>query len=90
MDQYVWLLCELVEQYLAKLQIVAEQACTALENDWETPPNPLMHPPCQCPKCKVIPVATEDGTVRLRISGKSHRPVVREVELSSNGHELLG
>ncbi|MGZ0215474.1 MAG: hypothetical protein ACKVKP_05400 [Acidimicrobiales bacterium] len=81
---------QLVEQWLAKLVSVAEQACTALENEWENPPNPLMHPPCQCPKCKVMPEVNEEGPARLRISGKSHRSVVLEVELSSNGHELLG
>ncbi|MDG1489216.1 MAG: hypothetical protein P8R36_02910 [Actinomycetota bacterium] len=83
-------MCQLVDERIAKLEFVAEQACTALENDWETPPNPLMHPPCQCPKCKVMPVVEVDGPARLRISGKSHRWVVREVELGSNGHELLG
>ena len=68
---------------------VEEVECTALENDWDAPPNPLMHPPCLCPKCKVDPLDVEVEPGRLRASGMRQRPQVEALELGSEGQGLL-
>ncbi len=68
---------------------VEDVKCTALENDWDSPPNPLMHPPCLCPKCKVEPLDIEVESSRLRASGMRQRPLVEALELGSEGQNVL-
>ena len=68
---------------------VEEVECTALENDWDSPPNPLMHPPCLCPKCKVDPLELELEPDRLRASGMRQRPLVEALELGNEGQTVL-
>ncbi len=72
-----------------ELVVVDEIECTALESDWESPPNPLMHPPCQCPKCKADPVEPDAAPERLRASGMRQRPTVEAVELGHEGQNIL-
>lgn len=72
-----------------ELLLVDEIQCTALENEWETPPNPLMHPPCLCPKCKVEPLDLGYLPGRLRASGMQQRPLVESVELGHEGQSVL-
>ena len=72
-----------------ELVFVDEIECTALERDWESPPNPLMHPPCQCPKCKADPVESDVAPDRLRASGMRQRPMVEAVELGHEGQNIL-
>jgi len=74
---------------IVELIIVDEIQCTAIENEWESPPNPLMHPPCQCPKCKVDPIEADPSPGRLRASGMRQRPAVEAVELGTEGQDLL-
>ena len=68
---------------------VEEVECTALENDWDSPPNPLMHPPCLCPKCKVDPLDLKLEPHRLRASGMRQRPLVEALELGNEGQTVL-
>jgi hypothetical protein len=79
-----WNRCPVVE-----LLIVDEMECTALENEWDSPPNPLMHPPCLCPKCKVDPIEFEHVPGRLRASGMPQRPAVESLELGNEGQRVL-
>ena len=79
-----WNRCPVVE-----LLFVDEMECTALENEWESPPNPLMHPPCLCPKCKVEPLEFENLPGRLRASGMRQRPLVESLELGAEGQNIL-
>ena len=79
-----WNRCPVVE-----LLIVDEMECTALENEWESPPNPLMHPPCLCPKCKVDPIEFGHVPGRLRASGMPQRPAVESLELGNEGQRVL-
>ncbi len=74
---------------VVELFFVEEIECTALENDWDSPPNPLMHPPCQCVKCKVDPLDTEVESGRLRASGMRQRPLVEALELGREGQDVL-
>ena len=76
-------------QTAVELLLVDEIQCTALENEWETPPNPLMHPPCLCPKCKVEPLDLGHMPGRLRASGMQQRPLVESVELGNEGQSVL-
>ena len=79
-----WNRCPVVE-----LLFVDEMECTALENEWESPPNPLMHPPCLCPKCKVEPLEFGHLPGRLRASGMRQRPLVESLELGAEGQNIL-
>ena len=79
-----WNRCPVVE-----LLFVDEMECTALENEWESPPNPLMHPPCLCPKCKVEPLEFGHLPGRLRASGMRQRPLVESLELGTEGQNIL-
>ncbi len=72
-----------------ELLFVDDVQCTALENEWESPPNPLMHPPCLCPKCKVDPLESEEIPGRLRASGMQQRPPVESLELGDEGKNIL-
>ena len=69
-----------------------EIPCTAIENDWgDERPNILMHPQCQCPRCKAAEVELQnDGEGWLRMSGTRQRLRVEAVELGQTGTEALG
>lgn len=74
-----------------RLLPMADVPCT---RNWEQAPgvNPLMVPPCTCPRCTADPVeviASRDDNF-LRMSGSTRRPRVAPVELGPTGHLLLG
>lgn len=67
-----------------------EIVCTAMESDWgDEPPNLLMHPPCQCPRC--APPEVEQETAGWLRTGGGQQPVrVEPAILGESGRESLG
>ena len=71
---------------------MADIPCTRIPDDPANPSNPLMVPPCHCPRCTAEP---EEVTLRaaipfLRVEGRQQRFRVEPVDLGPTGHDLLG
>ena len=70
---------------------MSDLECTAVENDWEDPPNPLFVPPCGCPKCTPDPLDLDEPSGKwLRISGIRQRFPVEAMALGDAGKAFLG
>lgn len=70
---------------------MAEDDCTAIIREGESPPNLLFTPPCSCPRCapdRIYNRADEPGWLRVR--GDAQRYRVELLELGSTGKAVLG
>ncbi len=71
---------------------MSEITCTRIPEDPRNPVNPLMAPPCHCPRCSAEPdvVAETIAAPFLRLSGQQQRFRVEAVDLGPTGRALLG
>jgi len=72
--------------------VVAEILCTRVPDDPANPTNPLMVPPCHCPRCSAEPevVALRRTIPFLRVAGREQRLRVELFDLGPAGHDALG
>ena len=67
--------------------------CTAFDTTATNDRNPLMTPPCACPRCAPPPVEiSDDGrkAIWLPVRGRPVRFEVDDLELGRTGHDVLG